>query len=64
MIGIKEYTGHDKHWVMYETVETLYCIPETKITPYINYTGMWNKIKRNKKKRTKLLCQIEKSDVK
>ena len=31
---------HDEHWVMYGSVESLYCTPETNITLYVNYTGI------------------------
>ena len=36
MLEIKEYTCCDKHWVMYGTVESPYCRPETNITLYAN----------------------------
>ena len=47
--GDQEYAYTDEHWVMYKIVELLYCIPETNITLYVNYTwifknGIWNKI--------------------
>lgn len=45
-MGIKEGTCHDEHRVMYETVESLYCTPETKITLYVNYLDL----KQNKTK--------------
>ena len=38
MMGIKEGTC-DKHQVMYGSVESLDCTPETNITLYFNYTG-------------------------
>ena len=28
---------------MYRTAESLYCTPETSITLYVNYTGIFNK---------------------
>ena len=31
-IGDGECSCCDEHWVMYEIVESLYCIPETSIT--------------------------------
>ena len=34
----KEYTYHE-HSVMYRAVESLYCIPETNIKLYVNYSG-------------------------
>lgn len=46
VMGMKEYTDHDEQWVMYKTVEPLYCTPKTSVTPYINYTGI---LKLNKK---------------
>ena len=38
--GIKEYTYHDEHWVIYRIVESLYCTPETNMTLYVKYTGI------------------------
>ena len=35
---IKEDTYCDEDWVMYRTVESLCCTPETNITLYVNYT--------------------------
>ena len=40
VMGIKAYTHHDEHLVMYEIVETLSCTPETNITLYVNDTGI------------------------
>ena len=37
-MGIKKYTCCDEHEVMYGSVESLYCTPETNIM-YVNYTG-------------------------
>ena len=31
MMRIKEGSCHDEHWVMYESVESQYCMPETNI---------------------------------
>ena len=28
---------------MYRSVESLYCMPETNMTPYVNYTGIFKK---------------------
>ena len=38
-----KYSYHDEHWVKYEIVESLYCTPETNITVYVNYTGIFLK---------------------
>ena len=38
MMGIKECTCRDEHWVLYGSVESLYCTPETDITLYVNST--------------------------
>ena len=38
--GNEEYTYHNEHWVMYGTVESLYCTGETNITLYVNYNGI------------------------
>ena len=35
MMGIKEPTCCDEHWVMYGSVESLYCTPETNITLHV-----------------------------
>ena len=35
-IGEGDY--HEEHWVVYRIVGSLYCIPKTKITLYVNYT--------------------------
>ena len=40
VMEINESTCHDEHWVMYGIVESLYNIPETNITLYVNYTGI------------------------
>ena len=40
--GIKSTHRHE-HGVMYRMVESLYCIPETNITLYVNYTGIFLK---------------------
>ena len=34
--GIKECT-YQEHWVLYRSIESLYCTPETNITPYVNW---------------------------
>ena len=36
VMGIKECTC-DEHWVMFGIVESLYRVPETNITLYLNY---------------------------
>ena len=36
VMGIKECTCCDEHWVLYGTVESLYCTFETNITLYVN----------------------------
>ena len=41
---IKEYTYHDKHWVKYRIVKSLYCTPETSMTLYVNYTSIKKKL--------------------
>ena len=41
MVGINEYTYHDEHQVIYRIVESLHCTPETNITLYVNYTGIF-----------------------
>ena len=38
-MGIKKGTW-DEHQVMYASVESLYCTPETNITLYVNYPGI------------------------
>ena len=40
--GEEEYT-YNEHWVMYRIAESLYCIPETNKTLYVNwmYTGIF-----------------------
>ena len=38
--GVKEGACCDEHQVMHGSVESLYCTPETKITVYVNYTGI------------------------
>ena len=35
VMGIKECTCNDVHQVMYRSVESLYCTPETNITLYV-----------------------------
>ena len=45
VMGIKECTCCDKHRVTYESVESLYCTPETNTTLYVN----WNLNKNLKK---------------
>ena len=50
-IHIKEYTCHEHHQVYTElSSQSVYCIPETNITPYVNHTG----IKINNLIKTKL----------
>ena len=49
--GDKEYIYCDEHWIVYRTVETLHCTPETNITLYVNYTGI--KIIKKKQPKTK-----------
>ena len=44
VMGIKEDTCCDEHWVIYGTVKSLYCTPETNVILYISYTGI--KIKK------------------
>jgi len=39
VMGIKESTCVE-HQVMYGSVESLYHIPETSFTLYVNYTGI------------------------
>ena len=50
MLGISEYTN-DEHRVMYRIVESLFdTTPETNITLYVNYPGIfikWLTFKRN-----------------
>ena len=41
--GIKECTCQDEHQVMYGSVGSLYCTPETNETLYVNYTGFFFK---------------------
>lgn len=36
LMGIKEATCHDDHWVIYGMVESLYCTHGTNITLYVN----------------------------
>ena len=40
MLGIKEGTCCDEHWVFYGNAEAPYYTPETDITLYVNYTGI------------------------
>ena len=37
-IGDKDWGGYcgDTHWVLYGSVESLYCTPETSIMLYVN----------------------------
>ena len=35
-----EYNYHDGHWVIYRSLESLYCTPEFNLTWYINDTGI------------------------
>ena len=35
-MGIKEHTYGDEHRVLYGSVGSLYCTPETNITLYVN----------------------------
>ena len=37
---VKEHTCHNEHWVMYESVESLYCRSETNIRLYVMLTGI------------------------
>ena len=37
-MGIEDYIYHDEHWVMCRIFEPLYCMPETNMTLYVNYT--------------------------
>ena len=39
MMGIKEGTCVE-HWVLYGSVESLYCTPETNVTLHVNCTGI------------------------
>ena len=39
-MGIKEWTCHDEHWVLYGIVETLYCTHWTDIILSVNYNGI------------------------
>ena len=43
-----EYTYLDEHWIIYGTVESLYCTPETNIMLYFNYTGIKDLRKQKK----------------
>ena len=36
----QEYTYPDENWVMNRIAESLYCMPETNVTLYINYAGI------------------------
>lgn len=38
-MGIKEATCPDEHWVLYRSVESPYCTPETNMKLYVNYPG-------------------------
>lgn len=40
MTGIKEHTCHDEHQRIHRFIESLYCIPEAKLTLYVHYTGI------------------------
>ena len=40
VMGIKKCTCPDQYWVIYEIVESLYCIPASNITLYINHNGI------------------------
>ena len=39
MVADGNYTCHVEHSIMYETLESLCCTPETNITLCVNYTG-------------------------
>ena len=56
VMGIKESTCRDEHWVMYASVESLYCPPETNITLCVNYRY---KILRKKEKEKEKQRQTE-----
>ena len=34
------YTSGGGHWVIHKIVKSVYCLPETNITLYINYTSV------------------------
>lgn len=36
VMGMKDYTCYDEHWVVYGIVQSLYSTPETNITLYAN----------------------------
>ena len=55
--GDYDYTYHDEHQVMCRSVESLYCIPETNITLYVNSTGI--KMQNFKKSNKMYICDME-----
>ena len=41
-----DYTDHGERFIMYITIESQCCIPETNITWYVNYTSIRSNFKR------------------
>ena len=39
MVTNGDYTFDVEHWVMYRIVESVWCLPETDIKLYVNYTS-------------------------
>ena len=53
---------YDEPWVIYRIIESLYYIPETNMTLYVNYTGIFKKL--TKKLQWSRQCGIgERTDI-
>ena len=50
VMGIKEGTCRDEHWMLYVSDESLNSTPETNIALYVNYLEFKQKFKKEKDK--------------
>lgn len=48
-MGVKEYTFCGEHWVIYESVESLYCTPKINAMLYVKWNLNKNILKKEKK---------------
>ena len=54
-----EVYNYEEHRAMYRSVQSLYCIPETNITLYINYAEIKIKTRQHSKHGAQTILNIE-----
>ena len=63
-MAIKEYTCLDEHWVLYGSVESLYCTPETNVNNTVCYLELKLNFFLKKKNEYGLMIRKKKQGVK